>query len=239
MWTYPPRSILAAVDFGPASARALAVAAALADRHTVPLVALHAETVDVPPYFTHDQLAEVERQRASLRAEARRYLENHVRTHAPGATSVLTEGLAVESVLAAAAHHDLVIMGTHGRRGPSRWWLGSVAERVVRDAPVPVMVVRERDATAEPQPVFTRLVAVAGPAFGGEASRYAKGLADAFGGSVDQEPVESLDRLTCSPRATMMVVTVGTRHGQAWFGDTAERLVRNCPLPMLFVPAQG
>ncbi len=238
MWTYPPRSILAAVDFGPASARALAVAAALADRHTVPLVALHAETVDVPPYFTHDQLAEVERQRASLRAEARRYLENHVRTHAPGATSVLTEGLAVESVLAAAAHHDLVIMGTHGRRGPSRWWLGSVAERVVRDAPVPVLVVRESEA-ADPLGLFTRIVAVSGPAFGGEAFRYAQGLADAFGGSVDQEPVASIDRLTCSPMATMMVVTVGKHHGQAWFGDTAERLVRNCPLPMLFVPAPG
>jgi nucleotide-binding universal stress UspA family protein len=167
MWTYPPRSILAAVDFGPASARALAVASALADRHAVPLVALHAETVDVPPYFTHDQLEEVGRQRASLRAEAKRYLENYVRTHAPGATPVLTDGLAVESVLAAAAHHDLVVMGTHGRRGPSRWWLGSVAERVVRDASVPVMVVRETEAAADPASVFTRIVAVSDQVFGG------------------------------------------------------------------------
>jgi nucleotide-binding universal stress UspA family protein len=64
-------------------------------------------------------------------------------------------------------------------------------------------------------------------------------LAGLFGGSVDQEPVTSIERLTCAPHATMMVVTVGEHHGQAWFGDTAERLVRNCPLPMLFVPAQG
>jgi universal stress protein A len=36
---------------------------------------------------------------------------------------------------------DLVIMGTHGRRGLSRLTLGSVAERVVRLAPVPVLTV--------------------------------------------------------------------------------------------------
>jgi nucleotide-binding universal stress UspA family protein len=239
MWSYPPRSILVPVDFGRASERALAIATTLAERHGSAVVGLHAETIDVPPYFTHDQLADVERQRSSVRAMAEHYLQDFVRLHAPAATSVLTEGPAVEAVLAAAGRHDLVVMGTHGRRGPSRWWLGSVAERVVRDAPVPVMVMRERDADADPTAVFTRLVAVAGPAFGGEALRYATGLAAAFGGSVDQEPVASIERLTCSPRATLMVVTVGKHHGQAWFGDTAERLVRNCPLPMLFVPAQG
>ena len=64
MWTYPPRHILVAVDFGPASARALRVAAALAARHGSAITALHAETVEVPPYFTHDQLKDVERQHA-------------------------------------------------------------------------------------------------------------------------------------------------------------------------------
>ena len=37
---------------------------------------------------------------------------------------------------------DLVVMSTHGRTGPSRWLLGSVADRVVRGAGVPVMMVR-------------------------------------------------------------------------------------------------
>lgn len=40
---------------------------------------------------------------------------------------------------------DLVIMGTHGRRGLSRALLGSVAESVVRTAPCPVLTVRPRD----------------------------------------------------------------------------------------------
>lgn len=40
---------------------------------------------------------------------------------------------------------DLVVMGTHGRRGVERFLLGSVTERVVRSADVPVMTVRQRD----------------------------------------------------------------------------------------------
>jgi nucleotide-binding universal stress UspA family protein len=38
--------------------------------------------------------------------------------------------------------HDLVVMGSHGRRGPRRWILGSVAEATVRHAPCSVMVVK-------------------------------------------------------------------------------------------------
>ncbi|MFB6102443.1 MAG: universal stress protein [Haloplanus sp.] len=41
---------------------------------------------------------------------------------------------------------DLIVMGTHGRRGVDRYLLGSVTERIVRSSPVPVLTVRqERD----------------------------------------------------------------------------------------------
>jgi nucleotide-binding universal stress UspA family protein len=39
-------------------------------------------------------------------------------------------------------HADLLVMGTHGRRGVKRLLLGSDAERVLREAPVPVLLVR-------------------------------------------------------------------------------------------------
>ena len=47
---------------------------------------------------------------------------------------------------------DLIVLGTHGRRGAARVVLGSGAERILRHAPVPVLLVRapaERDAAAE------------------------------------------------------------------------------------------
>jgi nucleotide-binding universal stress UspA family protein len=44
---------------------------------------------------------------------------------------------------------DLVVMGTHGRRGLDRYLLGSVTERVVRGSDVSVLVVRQADAAAD------------------------------------------------------------------------------------------
>ena len=43
---------------------------------------------------------------------------------------------------------DLIVLGTHGRRGVSRLLVGSDAEQIVRVAPVPVLLVRAADATA-------------------------------------------------------------------------------------------
>jgi nucleotide-binding universal stress UspA family protein len=49
-------------------------------------------------------------------------------------------------------HADLIVMGTHGRRGLRRLALGSDAEQVVRMAPVPVLLVREESPKAETLP---------------------------------------------------------------------------------------
>jgi hypothetical protein len=48
---------------------------------------------------------------------------------------------------------DSIVMGTHGRGGLNRLLLGSVAERVVRAATVPVTTVRVGDVEDEPEPV--------------------------------------------------------------------------------------
>jgi len=102
------------------SKRALRVAAALAAQHGSAITALHAETLDVPPYFTHHQLREVERNRAQVRREAQRYLEQYVGAAAPSAAAALVDGPAVETILAAAARHDLLVlapMDDAGRAG--------------------------------------------------------------------------------------------------------------------------
>ena len=52
-------------------------------------------------------------------------------------------GLPKEAILAFTRSHeiDMIIMATHGREGLSHFWLGSVAEAVIRQSPVPVLTV--------------------------------------------------------------------------------------------------
>lgn len=58
------------------------------------------------------------------------------------ARTVVTEGTAADEILKYASKNkvDLIIMSSHGRSGPTRWAFGSVADRVVRHATVPVLV---------------------------------------------------------------------------------------------------
>jgi nucleotide-binding universal stress UspA family protein len=82
-----------------------------------------------------------------LRDDAREHIEplealfaaEGVRVH-----HAVRQGDVVEAILDAAEEEDadLIIMGTHGRRGLQRFFLGSVAEQVIRRAQVPVTTVR-------------------------------------------------------------------------------------------------
>jgi nucleotide-binding universal stress UspA family protein len=60
---------------------------------------------------------------------------------------LITRGDAAERVTNAqsALGVDLIVMGTHGRRGVPRFFLGSVAERVVREAACPVLTIRQHN----------------------------------------------------------------------------------------------
>jgi nucleotide-binding universal stress UspA family protein len=85
----------------------------------------------------------------SLEAEAGEYLNGIIKSLREGGfqaqAEVVTEGGPVADAIIAFAHKvqaDLIAMSTHGRTGPSRWFLGSVADRVVRGAGVPVLMIR-------------------------------------------------------------------------------------------------
>jgi nucleotide-binding universal stress UspA family protein len=144
--TYPPKRILVPVDFGEASARAVAVAGALAREHGAEVEALHVEMLDAPPYFTREQVTALEAQRVNARAAAGRYLASFVQKNgAAGARVTIADGAAAEVILQRAAAADVIVMGTNERGFASRLWMGSVAERVHRQAPIPVLVVRVSD----------------------------------------------------------------------------------------------
>ena len=66
-------------------------------------------------------------------------------------TTMVREGAPVETIVDAAreANVDLIAMTTHGRTGPSRLLFGSVAEGVLREAHVPVMLLKQTERDLE------------------------------------------------------------------------------------------
>jgi nucleotide-binding universal stress UspA family protein len=71
-------------------------------------------------------------------------LGNRVRALGVPVSTMLVQGTTHEAIVNAAdaEHADLIVMSTHGRKGLSHLLLGSVTERVVRTAKVPVMTLR-------------------------------------------------------------------------------------------------
>lgn len=140
--------ILCAVDFSRGSEATLEVAADLARRHGGALTLLHVREPPPaaggrgfvpPPGPSEAEAVEIGRSLDRWRAEAARRSGGEVHT------AVATGSPASEIVrLARERPFDAVVVGTHGRTGLGRLVLGSVAERVVREAPCPVVVVRPR-----------------------------------------------------------------------------------------------
>ena len=62
------------------------------------------------------------------------------------AKPVVLYGIAADRILDFTVEKeiDLIIMATHGRSGISRWWMGSVAEKVISEAPAPVLLIRSQ-----------------------------------------------------------------------------------------------
>ena len=66
---------------------------------------------------------------------------------------LVSRGSPSQEIIERSAEHDLIVMGTHGRSGVSHALIGSVAEKVVRFASCPVMVVKQRPEVSSPVPV--------------------------------------------------------------------------------------
>jgi nucleotide-binding universal stress UspA family protein len=235
MWSSPPSRILVPVDFSEGSGRAVEVAAALASSLGAQLQLLHAEVLEVPAYFTREQTQTLERERAIARSRADEFLNEFGRSHGAAAfTSAIIEGLATPTILEAAASTDLVVMGTHGRRGPARWWLGSVAERVVHQSPSPVLVVRASRGTPAAD-VFRHPMVLSGSQ-DERLAAIAATLASAVGGEMVSRVAACAIDLAAERHASMIVASTVGRHG-GLLSHPAEQWIRDCSLPMLFVPA--
>jgi nucleotide-binding universal stress UspA family protein len=58
-------------------------------------------------------------------------------------TGVVLRGYAAAAVNSTTQEGDLIVMASHGRSGVRRWFLGSVAEEIVRQSTVPVLLIRQ------------------------------------------------------------------------------------------------
>jgi len=232
------RSILVAVDFGEASARAIAIGGALAERYDASLRLLHAGAFDLPPYVTSAQPPAGELPAGSDRARATEFLADFGRRHtAAPFVPLVDDGAPVDAVLRESVTSDLVVMGTHGRRGLSRWWLGSVAERVLRETGCPLLIAHaEKDAVSAARAFARILVHASPPLSGTNATAYAAMLADGFGGEVVDARYEPLEPALERTGATLLAVSMPAVRCGAWLSNIGEPIVRFCERPILFVP---
>jgi nucleotide-binding universal stress UspA family protein len=140
-------TILCPIDFSDLSAHALRYAAEIAGCRHSPVIALYAAWWDAPPYFTPARIARLEKEFQAAHRDAEHNLNAFVVSALGGMSGVTTcvvEALPADGILRTGQRNgaSLIVMGTHGRSGWNRWTLGSVAERVLRESPVPVLTVR-------------------------------------------------------------------------------------------------
>jgi len=137
--SWPITRILVPTDFSLCSLNALEHAEELAQRLGAELIVLHVEAVPV----AGSTRAEVTH--AAAEGELTRTTDQ-LRRHRLEVRGLLRMGAADEEILDAALteHASLIVMGTHGRKGVAHMLLGSVAERVLRSAPCPVLTVGRR-----------------------------------------------------------------------------------------------
>jgi nucleotide-binding universal stress UspA family protein len=140
------KKILLPVDFSDCSQKALHYAISFARQFQAQLLLLHVlESVYPPPELLVVDSSALD---SRVREEAQRQLAAWAK-EVPGIPlrTVIRSGNPHLEIVAAAQENntDLIILGTHGRSGMAHLFLGSTAERVVRRAPCPVMVVRERE----------------------------------------------------------------------------------------------
>lgn len=134
------RTILHPTDFSAPSDYAFRLACSLARDHGARVIVLH---VAAPPVVFGESgaYAAAEGSKAALLADLRRL---RAPNNDVSVEHWLADGAPAEEIVrqAETTQCDLIVMGTHGRSGLGRLFLGSVADQVMRRAPCPVLTVK-------------------------------------------------------------------------------------------------
>lgn len=182
----PPRNILAATDYSETAERAVSLAGILALRFSTDLHLLHVAVLVEDSNLDEGSRDQFEQLQAISEETRRELLEKSSGRHDVPVTPLLVRGIDPDEVIVETASTlgcDLIVMGTHGRRGLSHLFLGSVAERVVRTSPAPVLTLRA-DAVVKPDGITRILVPYDFSDASADAIRHAVAWADALDGEI-------------------------------------------------------
>lgn len=164
--------------------------------------------------------------------------------------TLIEEGDEATTIVETAAAHqaDLIVMSTHGRTGFTRWMLGSITEKVLREAPCPVLVIRHN------QPIDRVIITLDGSELAERAILPGLEIANTLGChvtlfrtvppmDVDAHLISSLDKLEQGfgdrlreegyNQATHYLQTLAVKHApvyegiktEVWGGDPAQTIV--------------
>jgi nucleotide-binding universal stress UspA family protein len=145
-----PRNILVATDFSSASRPAFRRAMELALSNEAALWIVHVAAAPGPISPDGYVLPRVyEEMELAIRTDAQKRLRvmlARARKVGVRGRALLLKGVPHEAIVRAARAHraDMIVLGTHGRTGIARFFVGSVAARVVAAAACPVLTVRGR-----------------------------------------------------------------------------------------------
>jgi nucleotide-binding universal stress UspA family protein len=143
--------ILVPLDGSPLSEAVLPYAKNLARALNVEIVLLHVDVSPAPEFDPHTPpLAPPTKEIKQIHADEKAYIKHicsKLESEGARATYLLREGPVTETILEVAEimQADLIAMSTHGRTGMLRLLLGSVAEQVVHESKIPVMLFRPHE----------------------------------------------------------------------------------------------
>lgn len=143
----PIRHVIAATDGSPIADNAFRAALAVCATMKASCTLVHAVAPPMPAYpaFVGETIAytgDITDYKPAVLLSMTRYDEMALKAKVPLVTRVIVDARPADAILRCAMEEnaDLIVVGTHGRKLVARWLLGSVADKVIRGATVPVLV---------------------------------------------------------------------------------------------------